>query len=186
MAADRVMIRNLSRRVLRFGSPQTGTLVKVPAAAPTGSGAPVFVDVSDPTVKRDLYRNLGSYILESGASSGSSTRIAKAPLAGVTATTEGAVGAWQNPENQPIIVTRVVLDVTTQSTGAANVTVKQSATQGGTAITTVGAAQAVGAAGTFGPTTTVVKMGATDWLDFTGSADTTGLVGNVYVHYSIA
>ena len=179
---DRVLVRNLSRRVLRFGSPQTGTLVKVPAAAPTGTGAAVYVDASDPTVKRDFYRNLGSYVIEGGAGAGGLV-VAKVPLTGVTATTGGAVGSWANPEGQSIIINSVTLDVTTQSTGAANVAVGVAA-NATTSATTFFTAQAVGSAGVF-KSTTAAKASSSQFITVTGSADTTGLVANLYIHYTV-
>lgn len=183
-AKDLIAIRNLSRRTLRFGSPQAGSLVQLPAASPTGAGTVVYIDAADPTVKRDLYRNLGSYVIEGGIGVGVLS-IAKQALTATAATTAGAVGAWQNPTGAPIVVSKIILDVTTQSTGAANVTTASATTATGSAVVTLGAAQAVGAVGVFAPAATPGKLGATDFVNFTGSATTVGLVANAYIHYSL-
>lgn len=177
MASNRVAVRNLSRRVLRFGSKS------VPAATPTGTGAAVYVDANDPAVKRSFYKNLGSYIIE-GAGGATIVRVVKVPLTATTATTGGAVASWANVEAQDIIISRIVIDVVTQSTGAANVAVGVAA-NGTTSATTFFAAQAVGAAGVFS-NATAAKATTSQFVTVTGSADTTGLVGSLYIYYTLA
>ena len=48
-------------------------------------------------------------------------KVAKVAIAGVSATTGGALFAWANPENATIIIDRLQIDITTKSTGAAAV-----------------------------------------------------------------
>lgn len=60
---------------------------------------------------------LGSLRVNGGAARGERNEVwIEVPLAAVA--TAGGVLAWQNPEAGPIIVTRLILDVTTKATGA--------------------------------------------------------------------
>lgn len=109
---------------------------------------------------------------------------------GVAATTGGAILAWANPENVPIFIDRVEIDVQTKSTGAANISVGVAA-NGTTSAANLIDTYAIGATekmvnniddkGTNGKS--VQKMTATQFLTITGSATTAGLVADVYVHY---
>jgi len=117
-------------------------------------------------------------------------KIAKVALAGVAATTGGALFAWQNPENVSIIVDRLELDITTKSTGAANGsfgTAANGTTSSANLIDTyaLGGTEKVvnniddkGAGGK-----SVQKMTTSQFITGTGSATTAGLVGFVYIHY---
>lgn len=117
-------------------------------------------------------------------------KIAKVALAGVAATTGGALFAWQNPENVSIIVDRLELDITTKSTGAANGsfgTAANGTTSSANLIDTyaLGGTEKVvnniddkGAGGK-----SVQKMTTSQFITGTGSATTVGLVGFVYIHY---
>jgi len=108
---------------------------------------------------------------------------------------QGMVFAWQNPEDKPILVTRVVADVVTGSTGAptANVGVTTSAT--GTA-SGIFAALAIGTTGVYdhmlvagtgagGVHKMDAKGGTNDWL--TGKeanvAAVADMVAYVYIEY---
>lgn len=119
-------------------------------------------------------------------------KVAKVALAGVAATTGGALFSWANPEGQSIIIQRLLIDITTKSTGAANVSFGVAAngtTSSANLIDTYAA----------GGTEKVVdnhvdgstngkfnqKMTATQYLTGTGSATTAGLVGSVYIEYVI-
>lgn len=119
-------------------------------------------------------------------------KVAKVALAGVAATTGGALFSWANPEGQSIIIQRLLIDITTKSTGAANVSFGVAAngtTSSANLIDTYAA----------GGTEKVVdnhvdgstngkfnqKMTATQYLTGTGSATTAGLVGSVYIEYII-
>jgi len=119
-------------------------------------------------------------------------KVAKVALAGVAATTGGALFSWANPEGQSIIIQRLLIDITTKSTGAANVSfgVAANATTSSANLIDTYAA---------GGTEKVVdnhvdgstngkfnqKMTATQYLTGTGSATTAGLVGSVYIEYVI-
>ena len=120
-------------------------------------------------------------------------KVAKVALAGVTATTGGALFAWANPEGQSIIVTRLQIDITTKSTGAANVSFGTAANATTSAANLIDTYAAGGTekvvdnladAGTNGKVNQ--KMTSSQYITGTGSASTAGLVGNVYIHYVIA
>lgn len=131
-----------------------------------------------------------SKVYEIGGQNFRNMKIRKISMPGVVATTGGALLAWLNPENVAIIVDRVEIDVGTKSTGAANVSVGKSAdavTSAATFIDTyaIGAAEKVvnniddkGAGGK-----SVQKIPVGGYITATGSADTTGLVSTVYIHY---
>ena len=120
-------------------------------------------------------------------------KVYKAALAGVAATTGGALFALANPEGAPIIITRFQIDVTTKSTGAANVTFGTAA-NGTTSSDNLIDTYAIGGTekvvdnlvdkGTNGKMNQ--KMTASQYITGTGSATTAGLVGNVYIHYVLA
>lgn len=100
--------------------------------------------------------------------------------------------AWQNPESVSIIVTRVVLDRTTKSTGASTMDIGTTATSATTASDNLidgvnsGATEAVednlNDAGTNGKARQ--KLASGKWVTFKeASGDATGLVANAYIHY---
>lgn len=167
-------IKNLSRRNLRFG------VTNLPPAAPTGTGASVTVNIDDPSVKRDLYRNLGSY-----AFTADELRV-KVPLVAAAAAANGACFAWQNAEGVPAFVHRVVLDVTTPGLASSTLDVGSTSTALGAAdVTNLFSAQAISAAGTF-VSNNVAKLAANDYVSGTvKTANATGLVGNVYIFFSL-
>lgn len=108
------------------------------------------------------------------------------PVALTARADDGILLAIANPEEAPVIITRVTVDVTTESTGAANLQVGVAAnatTADGGLIT----ATAVGAAPTIvdsvDVTQNVRRWAANQFLTFHGSAATTGLVANAYVEY---
>lgn len=116
--------------------------------------------------------------------------IVKVPLAAVD--TAGGVFAWQAPANTAVIVTRVELDVTTESTGACTIDVGTTATSAVTSsdnlIDGISVATAAGLysnlknAGTNGKADQ--KLAAAKWV--TGSVATgasAGIVGFAYIHY---
>lgn len=119
-------------------------------------------------------------------------KVARVPLTATTATTGGAVAAWANPEGANIAIVRVLLAVNTASTGAANLSVGIAANATTSNATTFDA-KAVGTAGLFdnaddtdnGSTgiAKAQKMTSTQYITATGSADTTGLVGNLFIYY---
>jgi hypothetical protein len=109
------------------------------------------------------------------------------PFAGVVAATGGAIGAWTNNLGFDIIVTEAIFDVTTVSTGAANLTVGQTPTSVVTAASNLIAAVSVAALGVKGGAiTAAIKVKNGEFVTLQGSADTTGLVGNLYLRYNPA
>lgn len=103
-------------------------------------------------------------------------------FAGLVATTGGAVGAWTNTLGYDIIVKLAWLDVTTVSTGAANISVGQTPTSVTTSSANIVAAVSVATTG-IKTSALAVKVKNGEFITVTGSADTTGLVMNVYIEY---
>jgi hypothetical protein len=125
-----------------------------------------------------------------GGTGNRNIKVAKVALAGVAATTGGALFAWANPENTSIIIDRLEIDITTKSTGAAagdfgvaaNSTTSTDNLIDGYALGgTEKVVNNIDDKGTNGKS--VQKMTTTQYLTGTGSATTAGLVGNVYIHY---
>lgn len=113
----------------------------------------------------------------------------KAALTAVTGTTGGGALSLANPEGEDILVTRLILDITTQSTGAATVDAGIAA-DGVTSSDTLIDGKSVATAGVFDNTEDggtngkgVVKWGAAQFLTITASATLAGLVGNAYIEY---
>lgn len=121
----------------------------------------------------------------------SASHVVRIPLLATTATTGGAVLSWANPELGSIIITRVIIDVTTKSTGAATLAIGSTATSATTSANNLLDAVDVGtAAGTFDNITekgtagkSRQKLAAGKWVTATGSATTAGLVGFLYIEY---
>ena len=165
-----VGVRNLRRARLRV------------AGKNVQAGANSYIDLETGQARRELARYVSQgNALVSGAGAG----VVKVALTGKTATTVGALFDIQLGEK--VVVDQIVISVTTQSTGAANLGIGHNAAgAGGTANVTIVAAQSVAAAGDFAlqaATAGGVVVGATEHIIGTGSADTTGLVGSVYIHY---
>lgn len=173
--ATLVPIKNLSRRRLRIGTATT-----LPAAAPTGSGAITYVDVDDQRVRRSLYRNLGSYAFAPDVI------VAKVVVNAAAANGNGLAFAWQNAEVQPIFVHRAILDITTPGLATSTIDIGSTSTANGLAdVTNIFSAQATSANGTF-ISNLVAKLAAADWVSGTfKTAAGTGIVANVYLHYSL-
>lgn len=114
----------------------------------------------------------------------------KKALTAATVTTGGAVLSVANPEGADLIVTGLILDITTEATGAATVDAGIAA-DGTTSADNlidagnVGAAVAiltnVGDGGTNGKAAT--KWGSSQYLTITASATLAGMVGNAYIQY---
>ena len=113
-------------------------------------------------------------------------------LAGTSSTSGGAVATWtpSASENSAIVITRVLLYVKTVSTGAANLNVGVAAdasTSSNNLITALdvhsntGAFDNLGSPGASGKACQVLS--GTQAITVTGSADTTGLVGEMWVAY---
>lgn len=120
-------------------------------------------------------------------------KVVKVALKGVTATTGGALFSWANPEGASIIIQRLLIDITTKSTGAANVsfgTAANGTTSAANLIDTyaAGGTEKVVDNHVDGSTNGKLnqKMTSSQYLTGTGSADTSGLVGNVFIEYVLA
>lgn len=117
-----------------------------------------------------------------------SVKIAKVALAAAD-----TVFSWQNPEAASIIITRVVIDVTTASTGACSVSVGTTSTSSTTSSANLLDTQSVATAavldniqnpGTAGKP--LQKLAAGKWVTGSkASGATAGLVGSAYIHYSL-
>lgn len=124
---------------------------------------------------------------------GNADRATKVVKVALTASTgAGGVLTWRNTEESAdIIVTRFVLNVTTEATGAANVDVGQSATVASSDNLLDG--QDIGSAaaifdniddqGTNGQS--VVIVADDEYITATASADPAGLVGFAYIFYHV-
>ncbi len=112
-------------------------------------------------------------------------------ITGVVATTGGAILSFRPAEGSTYVILRAVLVVLTKSTGAATVDIGV----GSTATTAadnlidgcdVGTAGSVSFDNLTNPGTNGlagVYMNGTSFINVTGLADTTGLVGNLYVEF---
>ena len=120
-------------------------------------------------------------------------KVAKIALAAEASPANGGMFSWQNPESVAVLAT-VILDVTTQATGAANADVGRAANATTSADTLldgidIGAAAIVGNAfdneGTNGKGWQRLDAngGTNDYVTGTASADSSGLVGSAYVIY---
>lgn len=118
------------------------------------------------------------------------TKVATIALGGVAL--HAGVLAWQNPEAVAIIITRIVLDRTTKSTGASTMDIGTTATSATTASdnlidgvnsgATEGVEDNLNDAGTNGKARQ--KLASAKWVTFKeASGDVTGLVANAYIHY---
>lgn len=112
-------------------------------------------------------------------------------LAGVVATTGGAIASVANPEGTTLIPVQAVLYVTTASTGAANISIGIGATATTSATDFINALAINGVsvpAAYNGPvldakTALPAVWTTTSYLTVTGSADSSGFVGKLYVQY---
>lgn len=115
-------------------------------------------------------------------------------ITGVTATTDGAIGAVKNPESVGVLITRSVLYVATQSTGAANLSCGVAATATTATSDIINALAVGGATGKYYNGQAVQVTAKTEvsapavwasgsYINFTGSASTVGLVATLFVEY---
>lgn len=138
-------------------------------------------------------RTQGPVISDEGFEARGNNRIAKilrTTLAGVVATTGGALAAIANPEGADVLITRAVLHLTTDATGAALADIGVAAdgeTSSDTLLDGVDIGTAAGVfdniddQGTNGQS--VLVWGADEFVTMTGSADSSGLVGVLYIEY---
>lgn len=115
-------------------------------------------------------------------------------ITGVVAATDGAIGAVQNPEGVDVLVTRSILYVKTQSTGAANLSCGVGATATTATTDIINALAVGGATGKYyngqavqvtakTEVTAPAVWAAGSYINFTGSASTVGLVATLFVEY---
>lgn len=117
------------------------------------------------------------------------TNSLKVPLTAVTDITAGGVLKLTNPEGVDLIITRLVLDVTTPSSGAATVDAGVHATGAssvdnlidGQSVATAGVFDNVSHGGTNGKA--VARWAAGSVLTITASATLAGLVGFAHVQF---
>lgn len=111
-------------------------------------------------------------------------------IAGVTATTGGAIAAVANPEGVSLIIKRVLFNRTTKSTGAAAVDIGVAANattssdnliDGDAAGAAEGVEDNINDAGTNGKARQL--WGASQYVTVTGAASTVGLVGTLNIEY---
>ena len=115
--------------------------------------------------------------------------VKKVALTAVTGTTAGGALSLANPEGVPLIVTRLILDITTASSGAATVdagiaangTTSADNLIDGASVATIGVLDNIEDGGTNGQA--VYKWGSGQYLTITASATLAGLVGNAYIEY---
>lgn len=117
------------------------------------------------------------------------TKVARVALAAVDS--GGGVFSWANPEAAAVLVTRVILDVTTQTSGACTLDVGMTATNGttsadnlidGLSLATAGLFDNIEDQGTNG--TSRQKVATGKWVTGSvASGASSGLVGYAYIHY---
>lgn len=127
--------------------------------------------------------------LETGAAADRRIKVARVALA--AADTAGGLFSWVNPESTAIIVTQVLLDVTTQTSGACTADVGMTATSAttsadnlidGKSLATAGLFDNIEDQGTNG--TSRQKVAAGKWVTGSvASGASAGLVGFAYIHY---
>jgi hypothetical protein len=117
-------------------------------------------------------------------------KVAKVALTALD--TGGGVLAWANPETGSILISRIVIDVTTKSTGACTLDIGSTATSAATSANNLLTGVDVGTAiGVFDNITnkgasgvSVVKLASGKWVTASkASGAAAGLVGFAYIHY---
>lgn len=125
---------------------------------------------------------------------GAAERIRTARVALTTDTGNAGMLSWQNPEEHPVIIQRIILDVTTPATGAAIANFGSDGDGTGTSSDLIDGVDIGTAAGVFDNIDdqgtsggSKVRLdeagGTTDWLTGTGESDPAGLVGFAYIQY---
>ena len=112
----------------------------------------------------------------------------KVALTAATSTAVGGVLKLLNPEGANLIITKLVLDITTESTGAASVDAGTD-DAGDASSDNLIDGKSVAAAGVFdngansGTNGGSAKWAAGEYLVITASATTAGMVGNAYIEW---
>lgn len=111
-------------------------------------------------------------------------------LAGVLSTAGGAMGSILNPEGKAVVITKVLVYVTTPSTGGATLNVGIGATATTDASDLISALTINGALtgkvyNGLNPAANAehIVWGATQYLNATGNASTVGFTGKVLIKY---
>lgn len=101
--------------------------------------------------------------------------------------------SWANPEASSIIVNKVIVDITTASTGASTIDIGTTATSAttssdnlidGVSGAAIAAVDNANSAGTNGKS--LQKLAAGKWVTGTqASGNITGIVGYAYIHYTV-
>lgn len=113
------------------------------------------------------------------------------PLTGVVATTGGAIASVANPEGVTLVPVQSVLYITTASTGAANISIGIGATATTSATDIINALAINGVSAPLAyngqvldaKTALPAVWTTSTYLTVTGSADSSGFVGKLYVQY---
>lgn len=113
------------------------------------------------------------------------------PLTGLVATTGGGIASVLNPEGVPLIIVDVKIYVDTPSTGGANINVGINAsavTSDTDMINALAINGAITGLAYHGMTALAAKgaaqvWGATEYITATGSADSSGFTGRLFVQY---
>ncbi|MCU0503879.1 MAG: hypothetical protein MUC51_19335 [Anaerolineae bacterium] len=113
------------------------------------------------------------------------------PLVGAALFAGGEIGSLLNPEGVPLIITDVKLYVDTPSTGGANLNAgiaANSTTSDTDLINALAINGAITGKAYHGMTALAAKgeaqvWGATEYITATGSADSSGFAGSLFVHY---
>lgn len=120
------------------------------------------------------------------------TIVARGAITAATTTTGGDCISWANPTGETIMIENVVLDITTQATGAANAEVGVAAngtTSSSTLMNTIdiGSAAAVFTAANDGGVAgqSFRKATSSQYVTMTPSATAAGLVGTYAIYYRI-
>jgi len=141
----------------------------------TGWG-PLAIGAAFQVVAGSLWPNIRSYVL---------------PLTGVASSSGGGIATWQPPESGPVVITRLIVDVTTISTGAANLSVGQGSSATTSYTNLITASDVHSATGIFDSLTLQVTasaalallMPAANYITFSGSASTAGMVAEAIIEY---
>lgn len=124
---------------------------------------------------------------------GGAQRIRRVSVALSDDTGNAGMLSWQNPEDVAIIVTRLILDITTEATGAATADFGSDGDGTGSSDTLIDGVDVGAAAGVFdnvgdaGTNGGIVRLdeagGTTDYITGTGNADPADLVGTAHIFY---
>ena len=140
-------------------------------------------DVMGPQVGQTIWRSPGGW-------QQSPLYTEEVSLVGVASTSGGGLGAWQPASGHTVVIRRAIVYVSQASTGAANLTagVGASATTSYTNLITATSVAATGIIDSItneitavGPVAVLMTSG--QFLTFSGSATTAGLIGKALIEY---